>query len=44
MTRTLIAVSILALCTLLSAFAVAMGASYAINERCTDKMAWDGNC
>jgi hypothetical protein len=44
MTRTLLAVSIMALCALFTVFGVTMAASYAINERCTEQMAWNGNC
>jgi len=44
MTRTVIAVSVLTLGALLTAFMITMAASYQINERCTDQMAWVGNC
>jgi hypothetical protein len=44
MARTLIAVSLITMFSLFTAFAVAMAASYAINEHCTEQMAWDGNC
>ena len=44
MTRTVIAVSVMALCAMFTVFALTMAAAYEINEHCTDKMAWDGNC
>jgi hypothetical protein len=44
MTRTLIAVSIMALGAVFTVFMITMAASYEVNERCTDQMAWDGNC
>jgi hypothetical protein len=44
MTRTLLAVSIMTLCALFTVLGVTMAASYAINERCTEQMAWNGNC
>jgi hypothetical protein len=44
MARTLIAISLITMFGLFTAFAITMAASYAINERCTEQMAWDGNC
>jgi hypothetical protein len=44
MTRTVIAVSVLALCAMFTAFALTMATAYEINEQCSDQMAWDGNC
>lgn len=44
MARTWIAISLMAVFGLFTAFAITMAASYAINEHCTDQMAWDGNC
>jgi len=44
MTRTVIAVFIMTLGALFTLFMITMAASYAINERCTEQMAWDGNC
>jgi len=44
MTRIAIAVFIMALGVVMTIFMVTMAASYAINERCTEQMAWDGNC
>ena len=44
MARTLIAISLMTAICLFTAFAITMAASYAINEHCTDQMAWDGNC
>ena len=43
MARTWIAIS-LTVFGLFAAFAITMAASYAINEHCTEQMAWDGNC
>jgi len=42
--RTWIAISLMTVFGLFTAFAIAMAASYAINEHCTEQMAWDGNC
>ncbi len=42
--RTWIAISFMMAFGLFTAFAITMAASYAINERCTEQMAWDGNC
>jgi len=44
MIRTMIAISIMTLGALFTVFMVTMAASYAVNERCTEQMAWDGNC
>jgi len=44
MTRIAIAVFIMTLGVVMTIFMVTMAASYAINERCTEQMAWDGNC
>ena len=44
MTRTVIAVFIMTLGALLTVFMITVAASYEINERCTEQMAWDGNC
>jgi hypothetical protein len=44
MTRTWIAVSVMMFGAVFMVFAVTMAASYEINERCTEQMAWDGNC
>ena len=44
MARTWIAISLMTVFGLLTAFAIAMAASYAINEHCTEQMASDGNC
>lgn len=44
MARTWIAISLMMVFGLCTAFAITMLASYAINERCTEQMAWDGNC
>jgi len=44
MTRIAIAVSIMALGVVITIFMVTMAASYAINEGCSEQMAWDGNC
>ena len=44
MTRTLVALSLLTLAFLVTAFGVAMAVSYEINERCTDQMAQQGDC
>jgi hypothetical protein len=44
MARTVIAVSILTLGALFMVFMITMAASYEINERCTEQMAWAGNC
>jgi hypothetical protein len=44
MARTWIAISLMTFFGLFTAFAITMAGSYALNERCTDQMAWDGNC
>ena len=44
MARTWIAISLMTIFGLFTAFAITMAASYDINEHCTDQMAWDGNC
>ena len=44
MTRIVIAVSIMTLGAVFTIFMITMAASYAINERCTEQMAWNGNC
>jgi hypothetical protein len=44
MARTWIAISVITVFGLFTAFAITMAASYAINEHCTEQMAWDGNC
>ena len=44
MARTWIAISLMTVFGLVTAFAITMAASYAINEHCTEQMAWDGNC
>ena len=44
MMRTFIAVSILTLGVALTVFTLSMAGAYAINERCTEQMAWNGNC
>jgi hypothetical protein len=44
MTRTVIAVSVLALCAMFTVFALTMAAAYEINEHCSDQMARNGNC
>jgi hypothetical protein len=44
MARTWIAISLMTVFGLFTAFAITMAASYTINERCTDQMAWEGNC
>jgi hypothetical protein len=43
MARTLTAVAVLTAAILFTAFAGA-AAVYAVNEHCTDRMAWNGNC
>ena len=44
MTRTVTAVSIMTLGALFMVFMISVAVSYAVNERCTEQMAWDGNC
>lgn len=44
MARNLIAISVVTITVLVTAFGITMAVSYAINERCTDQMARDGNC
>jgi hypothetical protein len=44
MARTWLAISLMMVFGLFTVFAITMAASYAINERCTEQMAWDGNC
>jgi hypothetical protein len=44
MTRIVIALSIMTLGAMFTLFMITMAASYAINERCSEQMAWDGNC
>jgi hypothetical protein len=44
MARTLIAAAVMTLGALFMVFTITMAASYEINERCTEKMASDGNC
>ena len=44
MTRTLIAISVVSATVLVTAFGLTMAVSYAVNERCTDWMAQQGNC
>ena len=44
MTRTLIAISVMTLTLLFTAFGLTMAVSYEINEGCSDQMARDGNC
>ena len=44
MARTWLAISLMTVFGLFTAFAITMAASYAVNERCTEQMAWDGNC
>jgi hypothetical protein len=44
MARTFVAVCILVLGGAFTVFAITMAAASAINERCTQEMAWDGNC
>jgi hypothetical protein len=39
-----IAVSVMTAFCLLAIFAITIAAAYAVNERCTEQMAWDGNC
>jgi hypothetical protein len=44
MARTVVAISVLTLCALVTVFGLTMAAAYELNEHCTDQMAWDGNC
>ncbi len=44
MARTWLAISLMMVFGLFTVFAITMAASYAINEHCTEQMAWDGNC
>jgi hypothetical protein len=44
MARTYIAVSLMMLGAIFTVFIITMAASYEINERCTDRMAWNGDC
>ena len=44
MTRILIAISIMTLGAVFTVFTITMAASYEMNERCTEQMAWNGNC
>ena len=43
MSRIWIAISIMTLGVVFTVF-IAVAASYAMNERCTEQMAWNGNC
>jgi hypothetical protein len=44
MIRTLAAVAVMTAGIVLTAFAVSATAIYVVNEHCTERMAWDGNC
>jgi hypothetical protein len=44
MVRKWIAVSVMTAFGLFAVFAITMAASYAVNERCSEQMAWEGNC
>jgi len=44
MARTLIAVSVVTVTVLVTAFGLTMAVSYAVNEGCSDHMAQQGNC
>lgn len=44
MARTLIAISVMTIVILFTAFGITMAVTYAIDEHCTDQMAREGNC
>jgi hypothetical protein len=44
MTRTLIAISVVAATMLFTICGLALTVCYAVHERCTDQMAQQGNC
>ena len=44
MARTVVAISVLALCGSIMIFIITMVAARVINEHCSPEMAWNGNC
>ena len=44
MTRMLIAISLMTAGDLMALFVATAAAAYQINEHCSEKAAWDGNC
>lgn len=44
MARSVIAISVVTATVLVTAFGLTMAVFYAVNERCTDQMAQQGNC